>query len=386
MRHYPELASYNNCTGCMACIDACNHDVLKLAVDDDGYYKIDINSDKCIGCNLCSMSCPIISPIELLNNEMTKIFASWSMDSDLRQQSASGGIFASLASLIINRGGVVYGAAIDKFDVKHKRIETLHELFQLQGSKYQHSIMTGIYRHVRKDLVNGREVLFSGLSCEISGLKKFLRNINQEKLITVDMICGGVSTLLPMINLKLTHNYTGIVSFRDKDNGWKPFGFKYNLKMMRTDGKIENLGSENMVLCAFSSKILKRASCCNCKFTGLKRNSDITIGDFWGEKKYSHQHNAGVSALLIHSDKGYKYIQDSKVHIEPAAIEEISVYNPNLISTSYPLIPRLHYRKKVLKYLKNNDIEKAQNLLRMNGIMGYIIRLYLKITHIYHSN
>ena len=246
--------------------------------------------------------------------------------------------------------------------------------------------MTGIYRHVRKDLVNGREVLFSGLSCEISGLKKFLRNINQEKLITVDMICGGVSTLLPMINLKLTHNYTGIVSFRDKDNGWKPFGFKYNLKMMRTDGKIENLGSENMVLCAFSSKILKRASCCNCKFTGLKRNSDITIGDFWGEKKYSHQHNAGVSALLIHSDKGYKYIQDSKVHVEPAAIEEISVYNPNLISTSYPLIPRLHYRKKVLKYLKNNDIEKAQNLLRMNGIMGYIIRLYLKIIHIYHSN
>ena len=116
MRHYPELASYNNCTGCMACIDACNHDVLKLAVDDDGYYKIDINSDKCIGCNLCSMSCPIISPIELPNNEMTKIFASWSMDSDLRQQSASGGIFASLASLILNRGGVVYGAAIDKFE------------------------------------------------------------------------------------------------------------------------------------------------------------------------------------------------------------------------------------------------------------------------------
>ena len=44
-----KLASQKECTGCMACVDACPHNVLKAEVDLNGYYAI-VSSlmEKCV--------------------------------------------------------------------------------------------------------------------------------------------------------------------------------------------------------------------------------------------------------------------------------------------------------------------------------------------------
>ena len=51
----------------------------------------------------------------------------------LKRQSSSGGIFSLLAEWVIDRGGVVFGAAFDEnLDVKHVAGETKEKLFILR--------------------------------------------------------------------------------------------------------------------------------------------------------------------------------------------------------------------------------------------------------------
>ena len=108
------------------------------------------------------------------NNNNSQPYAGWCNNTQLRSLSASGGIFAAIAKTMLNNNGVVYGAAIDGFEVKHIRVEVETDLHKIQGTKYQPSITKGVYKLVKKDLQNGRLVLFSGLSCQINALYSFL--------------------------------------------------------------------------------------------------------------------------------------------------------------------------------------------------------------------
>ena len=47
------------------------------------------------------------------------------------------------------------------------------------------------YAQAQKDLLDGKEVLFSGTPCQIAGLKQYLKK-DYENLLTVDIICHGV--------------------------------------------------------------------------------------------------------------------------------------------------------------------------------------------------
>lgn len=52
------------------------------------------------------------------------------------------------------------------------------------------------YQQVKEFLNDGKKVLFSGTPCQIAGLKSFLRNVNQDHLLTVEVICEGVPSPL----------------------------------------------------------------------------------------------------------------------------------------------------------------------------------------------
>ena len=227
---YHSLAKYADCTGCMGCIDSCGHGVLTAEIDTDGYYRIKAaDPDRCTSCSACVRSCPVVQKTFRTKKETKGCYAAWSTDGATRRNGASGGIFGALAKRIIEQGGVVYGAALDGFDVRHIRCTTVDELPRLQGSKYQHSSMAGVFKQVREDLRQGKKVLFGGLSCQTAGLQQFLRFKYQDQLYLVDTICGGLSTMLPMLALKESGRYRGIYSFRDKAEGWKPTGFKLSL-------------------------------------------------------------------------------------------------------------------------------------------------------------
>ena len=168
-----KLASYIECSACMACVDTCHHNALTVEIDIDGFFTIAKHTDACTNCGLCSKVCPVISPLQTDHKDVNSSYpyAAWCEDSVLRGMAASGGAFAAMAKAFLKSGGIVYGAAIDGFDVKHKRVDHIDDLLSILGSKYQHSKMQGVYTSVRDDLRAGRKVLFSGLSCQIAGIK-----------------------------------------------------------------------------------------------------------------------------------------------------------------------------------------------------------------------
>lgn len=380
-----KLASKRDCTGCMACMDACSGNALDFTRDKNGYITLAFDPSKCIHCNSCSRVCPVLN-CPTSAHMVSLAYAAWNNNAAQRKHSSSGGVFMALATTILRQGGVVYGAAIDQFDIKHIRVDRVEELPRLQGSKYQHSIMKGIYRAVKKDLQSGRRVLFSGLSCQVNGLYTFLRNTQTDNLLTVDTICGGISTMLPMRQYIQSGHYSGIKSFRDKERGWKSRGYKYTLKMYRTDGTEENLGNDNLVLRSFSSALLKRSSCLDCKFAGLHRISDCTIGDFWGDQRFQDQHGNGLSVILTHRRDIEAFLKESDVSFSPVTLREAVRENQSVFPARHALIRFLPSRHLALYCLRHGIKRLSWPLTGYESLWVLDMRLYLKMSHIRKKN
>ena len=80
--------------------------------DKCGFWHPVIDKGVCIECNLCHNSCPINKAPRI--NGPTKAFAYQNSSDDIRFNSTSGGFFYTVATNIINNGGIVCGAAFDK--------------------------------------------------------------------------------------------------------------------------------------------------------------------------------------------------------------------------------------------------------------------------------
>ena len=188
--------------------------------------------------------------------------------------------------------------------------------------------------------------------------------------------------MLPMQLLRQSGKYSGIRSFRDKENGWQSIGFKYSLKMVRNDGSIDNLGLDNLVLNTFSPKLLKRSSCLDCQFTGFHRDSDCTIGDFWGDSRFKQQHAQGLSIVIIHNCRIMQLIEAANMELQPITWPEAVASNKNIYWTHYPAIRHFWSRKIALNAMRRNDVTTATKQMATNTFPGLLLRIYLKMNNI----
>lgn len=335
----PRLAEYKDCTGCMACVDACTHQALHYSINQEGHIVPAVDEQMCVSCGLCEITCPVVSHLNYSSSPLSKAYAAWAKDSIIRKKSATAGAFAALAQYVISKGGYVCGAAIvDGINVKHICINEIDKLALLQGSKYTQSDASGIYRIVWQHLRDGSIVLFSGTGCQVAGLYGFLGKRKYDGLlITVDLICGGVPSrfLIDKFVSHVPYPVKRIISFRSKDNGWAPKGFKYNLKIEDTNGTIHDYTDiRNLVTTGFACEMTNRYSCYECRFAGTYRMSDFTVGDYWGIKDYQEQHINGVSVIIAHNDKAVSLLQDADyfISVHEAKIDDVVSNNKRLLS------------------------------------------------------
>lgn len=315
-----QITNKADCCGCSACMAICPKKCILLKEDEEGFLYPEVDRQLCIDCNLCRKVCPVLQAGEV--HEARQALAAKNPDEVIRQKSSSGGIFTLLAERVLEMGGVVFGARFDEhWNVIHDYTETKEGLSAFRGSKYVQSRMGNCYVEAKQFLRNGRIVMFTGTSCQILGLKKFLRK-EYDNLLSVDVICHGVPSPKAW-RLYLDEECRRIgpissVDFRSKIAGWKNFRFVITSTPPQQSVKeqIKNVWvvGDNLFMASFLRNLSLRPSCYACPAKAGKSGSDITIGDFWGIENVmpDFDDDKGVSCVISFSAKGEKWLSSLK--------------------------------------------------------------------------
>ena len=321
-----------DCCGCSACDAACNKKCISMTRDEDGFLYPIVDVDQCVNCGLCQRVCP------MANYQVPKrkplALGAINQNDDIRRMSSSGGVFYLLCEYVIQQNGIVFGAAFDEnFDVYHTYSEDLDGCKRFMGSKYVQSIIGDSYQKAKQFLQEDRIVLFTGTPCQIAGLLSYLGNLkDHEKLITQDIVCLGAPSPYRWHEFKKRiqgNKEITSIQFRNKETGWRSGSF---VAVFYDGSEYKELYAQTDYMKGFSSGAYTRPSCYECKFSRLERQSDITLGDFWGvEGLYPELYdNKGTSLVLVNSKKGRQIIKNvSKgLTIKKVRLDYAVKYNP----------------------------------------------------------
>lgn len=324
------------CCGCSACVQVCPKQCISFIEDEHGFCYPQANKDICINCGLCETVCPFSK--QNAPRTPLQVYAAISPNEEIRLKSSSGGVFTILAEKILNEGGVIFGARYNhNWEVVHDFTDNIQGIGSFRGSKYVQSEIGNTYKQAREFLTKGRKVLFSGTSCQIAGLRKFLRK-EYDNLITLDVVCHGVpsprlwrdyiKTIAPVADITN-------INFKDKRTGWRDYSItiSYGNKVFTESAR------RNKYMLSFLRNYTLRSSCFNCPAKDGKSGSDITLADLWGVQHIisNMDDNKGTSLVCCNTNKG-KCLVDSVVLSATKVDYNLCIqYNPCLIrSTKEP--------------------------------------------------
>lgn len=338
----PKLAEQLHCTGCTACASVCPKGCIAMVADHEGFRYPQVDPALCVQCGACERACPVLHT--LVPDHTPRAYAVISRDEEVRRASSSGGVFTEIAKTVLQRGGVVFGAAYnDQFDVVHICTESEADLAKLRGAKYAQSDLNGTFIQVKSRLSDGQPVLFSGTPCQVAGLHAFL-GAAPDHLFTVDFICHAIPS--PAVwRAYVTHraaqdNHGQLpcaIDLRCKDSGWSRY--RYSNRFTYPDGHSHQVPSgESLYMKLFVGDHINRHSCGSCPFKGSARASDVTLGDFWGiwDIVPELDDDKGTSLVLVQSCKGRDLFDalSSQLIVKPVTLTQASAQNPSLLRVS----------------------------------------------------
>lgn len=391
----------DNCTECGVCEKICPKQAIEMKEDESGFLIPKINNSKCIECGLCQKRCPQNINIKI-DDYYGKSYAAQCLNKDILLDSSSGGFFSVLATEIINQKGIVFGATMDEnLNVYHRFVNNEKDLSLLRGSKYVFSNLRDTYKEAKEYLEKDILVLFSGLPCQIAGLKSYL-NKKYDNLITVDVICHGT----PSYKLfEVYKNYLEIKNnskvkeykFRNKaKHGWGVYwSYCCNNKNEKNGGLYDD-----PYIATFIKGDANKDACYKCKYVGFEnRPADITLGDYWGIDIVHPEmaSNDGVSAVIVNSFKAKEIVEKviKKCKYVESEREKIARYNESLIRSLnrtkkrehiYDGLKELSPRDFIKRNLEVSHKEFLKTKIRL--MIPYKIRIKIKklVTEVKNEN
>lgn len=294
-------------------------------------------------------------------------------DEKIRENSSSGGVFSLLAEQV----DVVYGVTMteDCYDAEMIRVE--EDITSLRGSKYFQAKVGDAFKNVKKDLEDGKQVLFSGTGCQINGLNCFLGK-EYDTLICVDVICHGTPSpkLWREYVLFQERKYGKLerVNFRCKDDSWVDFGIMENQLYFSKD--------TDPFMRMFLRNYCLRPSCYNCHAKYYK-TSDVTIADFWGIENVAPEMNdgKGTSLVITRTDKGQALFDSVKSKLKWKEVdyndgvkqnpsEYSSVERPSQRNTFFVDLCSLSFEEMQRKYAADVKISFLRKVIRKMILSG----------------
>ena len=229
------------------------------------------------------------------------------------------------------------------------------------------------FKSVKKNLLAGKYVLFSGTPCQIAGLLTYLAK-NYDNLVTMDLVCHGVpSNALFKKYIEKLENRLGFAEnervanyeFRRRDGWGESPSISTTMSNFR---KIK--GIDGLYMSAFDKAAIFRQSCYQCHYTRVTRVGDFTVGDFWGlghqGVPFKYDMTKGVSLLLVNTDKGREIMKslDNDNFYVKRSLQEAAARNHNLTKVSNRPINREQVIKAFMDdSMSLSDIECSQHLL-----------------------
>lgn len=359
-KRYLGIIEEKLCVGCGACYNKCPVGALEMLPNEEGFLTPVVDEEKCINCGMCKKVCPSINT-QYNNRKDAKCYAAGASD-EIRLGSSSGGIFTLLAEYVINKGGYVCGVAFDEknWSVNHIIVSDMENLQKLRKSKYVQSNTGKTYSEIKKLLEDDKFVLFSGTPCQVAGLYGFLGK-DYDNLLTADLVCHGVpseKTFKEFLSQIASDEEITSVSFREKE--------VYNWATSTTiKFKNKETYRKRYTECdyfrGFQYNLFLKEHCTSCKFSKLPRQADISLGDFWGYRRFDKKlsDKKGIGIVVTNNDKGEFYFKEIfgnlKFLKEVSLKKAIKKSNPN-IDGSFKVHPN---RKKYFVLKKDMDFKKA---------------------------
>ncbi len=372
-----------DCCGCGACAQACPFDAISMKEDEIGFLYPYIDADRCRNCGICDKVCGFTEDNPFLSDGEPKLFAAKHKNETVRAASTSGGAFTALSDYVIQKGGIVFGAAYDKdMCVSHMLAENTAERNKFRSSKYVQSDIKNTYVEAEEYLKKGKLVLFTGTPCQIASLHTFLKK-DYENLITMDVVCHGVPSrrlwreFLDLLEKKY-HSKIVAVNFRDKrDFGWHRPQMAYEYE----DGKSHSFCGDQSFFQMFNTNLFLRPSCLKCKLISYHRPSDISVADYWGIERFrkDFDDNKGTSMILLNTKKGEALFDNVKSQMEYFETGKEYCWQGRLQgrSTIHSDTDRFwkEYKKHGLKYVLVKYTDYSASIKFMRRVRNKLLRI-----------
>lgn len=364
------LADREHCTGCGCCVAVCVNNAIEMKQSNvDGFFYPQINTDKCVGCGLCGQACPAlhITVEQRVKEFCSEVYAARALEDEIREHSASGGVFSVLAAGALAEDSCVAGVAWKgTTDVCHRMIRSQGELVFLRGTKYFQSRMETVYEEILQVLNQGKQVLFCGTPCQVRAVENYCKMKGLgDGVILVDLLCRGIPSQKAYEHWiweeeEKQGSRISFVQIKEKKNGWNKIGTRITFE----DGSEKYYSLYENVFCDsfLRDNISVRNSCYSCPYKTVKRNSDLTIGDFWGYRNPGFGDNKGTSVVIVNSEKGRKLFESVRKDLKTAPSTMWRVVNGN--RAAFAPLEENKAREVFWKLLDEYDFTTALNMAR----------------------
>ena len=376
-----DKSAINYCTSCGVCAVTCAKKAITISLNKDGFYRPIIDSSLCNDCGLCTSVCykfeENVLKTEPSNLKEKKLYASWSNDSNVLNNTTSGGLGDLLAHQLLKDGytvvGVIYNKEKDCAEHRIARDET--DLLDFRGSKYIQNYTYDAFREVVENCKKEKFAVF-GTPCQIYALNKLVTKRKlREQFVFIDIYCHGCPSFLAWKKfaggIKQINRIERFdrVTFRSKKQGWGNYcldietGGNTIYKSKRVNDSFYEL---------FFSDTILNESCYDCRVRNTLEYCDIRLGDFWGKSYLTNKR--GVSAVSLSTKVGEEVFNKiESVHKELKSHLDLLPYQ----SWNKTYSPNTNCRDKVLLSLRDPEqsIKDAILVLRNNqGVKASIIR------------